>query len=528
MSEYVQATSAYRFNRNDQHLSVARGDIIPGDHWAVRTATDPTWFTPVDIDRSTAQLVDDRMSALQEIDQITTRNTGSIGQWPSGQAERLRRTQSQATRLQQEIQTAEQDRAAQMDRLRALAANPANIEHGSTQPASPTPAVRAGGHGLFSEARRIVDAEHRSGRLPDYAAERVDHLIRGTIPEEADTAARWVMATGRDSYRTAFAKMLADPDRGHLLWNTDESLAFRAVAALQAEMRRSESRAMGVGTGGGGGFLVPFQLDPSILLTSDGSTNPLRRLARVEQVASDAWHGVTSAGAVAEWKSEHSEVSDASPALGQPGVPVHFGEAFVPYSFEVGMDAVGFLDQLGAILLDAADQLQAQAFMTGTGAGQPTGLLTGLPAGSRVAGATADALSIGDPVTLQNALPPRFQPRARFVANLSTINTIGSFETGNGALRYPEVGTGRLLNRALNEASHMATAGDAASAGNDSVLVYGDFTQFLIADRIGTTLELVPHLFGANHRPTGQRGALMWFRTGSDVLVDNAFRVLTT
>jgi predicted phage gp36 major capsid-like protein len=38
---------------------------------------------------------------------------------------------------------------------------------------------------------------------------------------------------------------------------------------------------------------------------------------------------------------------------------------------------------------------------------------------------------------------------------------------------------------------------------------------------------VVPHLFGANRRPTGQRGALLWFRTGSNVVVPQAFRLLS-
>jgi predicted phage gp36 major capsid-like protein len=33
--------------------------------------------------------------------------------------------------------------------------------------------------------------------------------------------------------------------------------------------------------------------------------------------------------------------------------------------------------------------------------------------------------------------------------------------------------------------------------------------------------------FGTNHRPTGQRGLFRWFRCGGDVVVDNAFRMLT-
>ena len=59
------------------------------------------------------------------------------------------------------------------------------------------------------------------------------------------------------------------------------------------------------------------------------------------------------------------------------------------------------------------------------------------------------------------------------------------------------------------------------------VLVQGDFRQFLIVDRVGMGIELVPHLFGATNRyPTGQRGILaIWFNN-SHVLATNAFRLL--
>ena len=67
---------------------------------------------------------------------------------------------------------------------------------------------------------------------------------------------------------------------------------------------------------------------------------------------------------------------------------------------------------------------------------------------------------------------------------------------------------------------------NASATADNFLLAYGDWKQFVIVDRIGTTLELVPHLFGDNSRPTGERGALLWFRTGSDVVVDNAFRIL--
>jgi HK97 family phage major capsid protein len=68
---------------------------------------------------------------------------------------------------------------------------------------------------------------------------------------------------------------------------------------------------------------------------------------------------------------------------------------------------------------------------------------------------------------------------------------------------------------------------NAAASENNYPLLYGDFGQFVVVDRLGGTLEIVNHLFGANRRPTGQRGALLWFRTGSNVVVPQAFRLLS-
>ena len=37
-------------------------------------------------------------------------------------------------------------------------------------------------------------------------------------------------------------------------------------------------------------------------------------------------------------------------------------------------------------------------------------------------------------------------------------------------------------------------------AGADYTVLSGDFRQYIIVDRLGTTVELVPHLLGANRR----------------------------
>ncbi len=54
-------------------------------------------------------------------------------------------------------------------------------------------------------------------------------------------------------------------------------------------------------------------------------------------------------------------------------------------------------------------------------------------------------------------------------------------------------------------------------------------SNYLIADRLGITAELIPHLTAggtAIHYPSGQRGLYVYGRTGAAALVPNAFRAL--
>lgn len=378
-----------------------------------------------------------------------------------------------------------------------------------------------GGDGLHARAQRTVDEAFRAGLLPDHAAEKVTELFTTGPQADRSLAARWAIAAGDPAYLRAFCALLADPQKGHLLWTPQEQAAYRAAEEVQVDMR-----AMSL-TDTAGGHMVPLTLDPTVLLTSAGSNNPLRRISRVVRTATDTWKGVTSAGVTAEWLAEANEAADASPTLAGPEIPAHKGSAFVPYSFEIGMDAVGFAIDLQRLLVDAADQLMAVAYTLGDGIGKPKGIVTALAGtASEINGTGTEALAAADAFALQNALPPRFSGQAQWIAHLATINAFRQMETTNGALKFPELAGGMLLGRTMNENSNMDGALDAGATANNYAMIYGDFQNFVIVDRIGTTIELIPNLFGANNRPTGQRGMFMWFRTGSDVVVPNAFRML--
>jgi HK97 family phage major capsid protein len=64
------------------------------------------------------------------------------------------------------------------------------------------------------------------------------------------------------------------------------------------------------------------------------------------------------------------------------------------------------------------------------------------------------------------------------------------------------------------------------TTGASNILVVGDFRNYVIFDRIGSRVELVPHLLGSNRIPNGKRGLVFWWRVGADSVNDSAFRML--
>ena len=75
----------------------------------------------------------------------------------------------------------------------------------------------------------------------------------------------------------------------------------------------------------------------------------------------------------------------------------------------------------------------------------------------------------------------------------------------------------------MNDSSRHAGAHDfvvAIDFGGTKIAVAGNFKKgFLIADRLGASVEYIPFLFGpANRYPTGQRGLYLYWRTGSTTI----------
>lgn len=368
-----------------------------------------------------------------------------------------------------------------------------------------------------SRALAAVERASKEQGVPDHASERVTHALEHTADPQSRLA-HYIVEASDANYLSAFRSWLGDPAHGHREWNTAEVDAYRRVKGL--------ARAMSLGTTTAGGFLLPYALDPQILVNNTGSVDPMRQVSSVRLTALNEQRFVTSAGVTASWDPEAQEVSDDSPTLAQPAITAFKGQAFVPVSLELFEDS-DLSSQIGGLFADAKTQLESAAFTLGSGSAEPKGVITAVAAvaGSVVTSA-GSALAIADVVANQNALPPRWRSNARFQANLSMINAARQIPMyANGPSIVNDSTTPpRCFGWELAENSRIDGT-IAAGSTHDYVWLSGDFRQYQITDRVGTMLEVIQTLFGSNGRPTGQRGFHMHWRTGGDVLIPDAFRL---
>jgi len=349
---------------------------------------------------------------------------------------------------------------------------------------------------------RALDAIERSSRLGQLTHDHAEAAT--TLAQEDPGIARHMLLTGSDEYQDAFRAYVEDP----------EGMAQRAALSL---------------TLANGGYMLPFVLDPTIVLTNNSSANPWRRISNVKQTTSNTWNGVTSAGVTAAWLAEGTESGDQTPTVGNIQITPQKASAWVFGSYEVLADT-DFATQLPNLLGDAKDRLEEAAFATGAGSGGvPKGVITAATTTVTGTGGAATYV-IGDVYATQQALPPRFRnsASAAWVANVAIINKTRQFDTAGGASFWTNLGKGQpetLLGAPIYESSTMAGVLTTGS----KIAVFGDFSQFYIVDRVGVSLMYEPMVKGtANARPTGQAGWFMFWRTGSDVATPSGFRVLVT
>jgi HK97 family phage major capsid protein len=242
------------------------------------------------------------------------------------------------------------------DEIRSAPA--ANREAGTSYrqptPTDPDPfaaRLRAG----QDEALRAI--ERHADAFASGSDTEIERLVRHHDPD--GRGSQYLAAVGDPNYGSAFGKLLRFGPMAGARMTREETEAMTRVNMAE--------RAMNVTTGSAGQFAIPLEIDPSIIMSGTGSLNPWRSVATVRTMISDTLRLVSSDGVTAAYAQEATEASDNSPTLAQPTINAARGQCFVPFSWELGQDWGSLQQELGKLIADARDVVDATHFVTGDG-----------------------------------------------------------------------------------------------------------------------------------------------------------------
>lgn len=333
--------------------------------------------------------------------------------------------------------------------------------------------------------------------------------------------ARRFMATGSPLYKRAFQKL---------------------VLGQQLSPEEQRGTALAIGVDATGGFAIPLQYDLSVIAIGShtGAVNPYRRACRVVPiVGTDTWNALTATAVVATRTTEAAPATEQGPTFAQPQYIVKRIQAQITYSLETAQDRTDIASEMAVLIGEAKDNEEEASFATGVGTtvfplgvgpvNGTSGAYTSLTTGVSI------TLGAGDFDLVEAALPIRHRQNAQWFLNRASIRKAQTLEILGGKLfggngYYPAVSSGiptesagntglRLLGYPVNESPSLPTAATA----NIVIGTLLNVDSYVIVDRIGMALQIIPFIFGAGqgNLVTGQQALYaMWRNDARPINVD--------
>ena len=268
--------------------------------------------------------------------------------------------------------------------------------------------------------------------------------------------------------------------------------------------------ALQVGTNSEGGFITPESFETALIAALQ-DISEIRQYANVIQTASTRNIPVETTLGTASWTAEEASYNESDAAFGRVQLEAHKLATITKVSEELLQDA--FFDVESYLATNFGKRFglaEEAAFVNGDGSGKPTGIVGGSSHGVTAAGGSA--ITTDELIDLFHSLSRPYRAGAVWMMNDSTAKLIRKLKDGdNQYIWQPGLTAGQpdvLLGRAVVVCASMP----AATTGNKSV-IFGDLSNYTIADRSGVAMQRLNELYAAN----GQIGFRSFKRTDGKV-----------
>lgn len=247
------------------------------------------------------------------------------------------------------------------------------------------------------------------------------------------------------------------------------------LTALRTNFRQV-SDVLQEGVDADGGYLVPEEYDRRLIQTLS-EENIMRRLGNVITTSGEHKINIAATKPAAAWIEEGGALQFSDATFAQILLDAHKLHVAIKVTEELLYDSAFnlesyIIEQFGKALANAEED----AFLNGTGVGQPLGLFaeTG---GGHVAGTLTAALKADDVMGLIYELKRPYRKNASFIMNDKTVAQIRKFKDNNGAYlwqpSYKEGEPDRVLGYAVHTSEFVP----------ENAIAFGDYSYYNIGDR---------------------------------------------
>lgn len=302
-----------------------------------------------------------------------------------------------------------------------------------------------------------------------------------------------------------------------------------ALRAGFTELSGKEIRAAGgVGTGAGGGYLVPTGFRETIIEKQKayGAVQAVATVIDTESGNPLPWATNDDTGNVGALLAENTAASEQDFTFGTAQLGAY------KYTSKLGRESIEFLQDvpwmnveqfLGRKLGERLGRIHNQHFTTGTGSSQPQGIVTGATSG--VTAAAVAAITADELIDLQHSVDPAYRnERAKFMLSDTALKGLRKLKySGSGEYIFqPGVAAG--VPSMLAGAGYVINQDMAVPATAVKSVLFGDFEAGYVIRRV-MNLELLR--LAERYAEYGQVGFIAFDRMDGLVQDANAYKALT-
>lgn len=261
------------------------------------------------------------------------------------------------------------------------------------------------------------------------------------------------------------------------------------LTALRTNFRQV-SNILQEGIDADGGYLVPEEYDNRLIKVLNDE-NIMRKLGHKITTSGDHKINIASTEPAAAWIEEGDALQFSDAQFSQILLDAHKLHVAIKVTEELLYDSAFnlenyIIDEFGKALSNAEED----AFLNGTGVGQPLGLFAATGGGTVYK--TVTKLTADDIMNLVYALKRPYRKNSAFIMNDQTIATIRTFKDNNGAYMWqPSYQAGepdKLLGYPVYTSPFAPT----------DAIAFGDYSYYNIGDRGTRSFKQLTELFAGN------------------------------